>query len=129
MNYMENSFNEPVQHEEFCCNTFCLPQCKWQTYSLQRDLFRSRSVISATATSLAIFSFWQMWASRLITNVQSAWFLTWTFLNSPLVHIHRKERIAVSYVTFIDFHLLSSLWTWFESLWEFLRFWLAMRVD
>ena len=35
-----------------------------------------------------------MWMSELITNVLSAYFLTWTFLTVLLVHICQEEKTA-----------------------------------
>jgi hypothetical protein len=43
----------------------------------------------------AIISFWGMWTSKAVTNVQVRKHALSTFVINPLVHIYQKEQIAV----------------------------------
>ena len=71
----------------------------WHSYMiiLSASLVKARLHYLAifAVISSAIFSFWRMWMSGLITNVLSACFLTWTFVTGLLVHIRQNEKIGL----------------------------------
>ena len=54
----------------------------------------------------AIFSFWRMWTSKPVTNVEVRKHALSTFVVNPLVHICQKEKIAAKNRDLIVFTLL-----------------------
>ena len=66
-----------------------------EMYIAKQSVFNTCNLASISSS---ILSFWQMWTSWLIINVQGVWFLTWAFLTYSLAHIRQKEKIEAQTV-------------------------------
>ena len=60
-----------------------------------RDIIKGPLTLATfAAISSATFSFWRMWTSGPVTNVEVRKHALSTFVIDPLVHIYQKEKMA-----------------------------------
>jgi hypothetical protein len=73
-----------------------LKKCLLPTF--QKRLYEGPFTCAIFSVTLgAILSFWLMWTSKAVTNVQGKKACTQAFVFNLLVHIHQREKIAAKY--------------------------------